>query len=91
MNTFFLIVLLSMMCSRASAEDGVITFADATVKNLCVTNWDTDGDGELSFEEAQAVKTIGTVFRLNETIISFDELRYFTSISSLEMYAFYNC
>ena len=32
-----------------------ITFVDAGVKALCVANWDTSGDGELSEEEAAAV------------------------------------
>lgn len=91
LDLFSLAVLMSMMCLQASAENGVIVFADATVKNLCVTNWDTDEDGELSYAEAQAVTSIGTVFSSNETITSFDELQYFTSLSRLDMNAFYYC
>ena len=61
-----------------------INFADANVKAICVANWDTDGDGELSKEEAAAVNTLGTVFSSNTTITSFDELHYFTGVTSLE-------
>ena len=60
-----------------------ITFADAEVKRICVENWDTDGDGELSYAEAAAVTDLGTVFQSNMVITSFDELRYFTGITSL--------
>jgi hypothetical protein len=68
----------------------IITFADANVKALCVANWDTDGDGELSMEEAAAVTDIGTIFK--ETAIkSFDELQYFTGLNKIEDYAIAYC
>ena len=89
--SFLIVVLLSMMSTYAQTNDEVIVFADATVKSLCVSNWDSDRDGELSYAEAQAVKSIGTVFSSNETITSFNELQYFTSLSSLSMDAFYYC
>ena len=72
-------------------EYGDITFADANVKALCVQNWDTDGDGELSMDEAAAVTDLGTVFQNNATITSFDELQYFTGLASIGEYAFYSC
>ena len=68
-----------------------ITFADATVKALCVENWDTNGDDELSMEEAATVTSIGTVFKGNSSITSFDELQYFTMLSSISSEAFCNC
>ena len=68
----------------------IIEFADANVKAICVENWDTDGDGELSEEEAAKVATIGNVFQETE-ITSFDELRYFTGLTSIEYMAFSNC
>ena len=52
-----------------------ITFADSKVKAICVSNWDTDGDGELSEPEAAAVSTLGTAFK-NSAIDTFNELRY---------------
>ena len=57
-----------------SADPNVIQFEDALVKAICITNWDTDGDGELSYEEAAAVTTIGTEFN-GKGIFAFDELQ----------------
>ena len=68
----------------------LITFNDPTVKSLCVSNWDTDGDGELSMSEAAAVTSLGDVFKNDTTIVSFEELQYFTSLTSLSS-AFYGC
>ena len=73
-----------------------ITFVDANVKALCVANWDTSGNGELSEAEAAAVTSLGKVFYDNETITSFDELSYFTGLTILGDYqngdyAFVSC
>ena len=67
-----------------------IEFADASVKAISVENWDTNGDGELDKDEAAAVTTIGIVFA-NKAITSFNELQYFTGLTSLEDYAFFYC
>jgi hypothetical protein len=68
-----------------------IDFADPNVKALCVANWDTSGDGELSFAEAAEVTTLGEVFRNKTNITSFDELQYFTGLTSIADYAFNRC
>ena len=68
-----------------------ITFADAEVKRICVENWDTNGDGELSKAEAAAVTDIGTVFKENKIIKTFNELQYFTGLKSIVYSAFYKC
>jgi len=68
-----------------------ITFADPAVKALCVANWDTDGDGELSKTEAAAVTGLRGVFNSNKGITSFDELQYFTGLTSIGNYAFKYC
>lgn len=74
-----------------------IAFADAAVKAICVANWDTNGDGELSMAEAAEVKTLevthdnGTVgypFKGNTEITSFDELQYFTGLTTIPEAAF---
>ena len=59
-----------------------IQFADATVKAICVDNWDTNGDGELSKAEAASVTSLQKKFN-NTTITSFDELQYFTGLTSI--------
>ena len=66
-----------------------IQFADNTVKSICVANWDTNGDHELSKDEAAAVTDIGEVFRENEEITSFNELKYFTGLTKISEAAFF--
>ena len=68
-----------------------IVFADANVKAICVSNWDSNGDGELSYDEAAEVTNIGTVFKSNNNITSFEELQYFTGLTSIEYQAFNGC
>ena len=67
-----------------------ILFADPNVKAICVANWDTNHDGELSKAEAAAVTTLGTVFKNKADITSFDEFQYFTGLTAVEADAFYN-
>jgi len=70
--------------------DAPIDFVDPLVKSICVSNCDTNGDGEISYNEAATVTNIGTTFS-NKTIVSFDELQYFTGLTTLPMSAFNNC
>ena len=80
-----------------SLELSNIEFADNIVKEICVANWDTNNDGELSFKEAKAVRSLGNVFsnslynNQSSEIRSFNEFQYFTSITSLDDYSFYYC
>ena len=71
--------------------EGNIDFADPAVKALCVANWDTDGDGELSYYEAAAIKDLGKVFNHNQEIESFNELRYFIGLKTIGDEAFEGC
>ena len=68
-----------------------IRFEDPEVKRICVENWDKDGDGELSMDEAAQVSSIGTLFTNNSRITSFDEFKYFTGIRNSEMGIFDKC
>ena len=68
-----------------------IQFEDLQVKAICCKNWDTNNDGELSYAEAAAVETIGTVFKENTNIIAFTELKHFTGITELSVKAFSKC
>ena len=71
--------------------DGNIVFTDGTVKTICVSNWDKDGDGELSYFEAASVTSLGTVFKNNTSITSFNELQYFVGLKTISDQAFYGC
>ena len=70
---------------------GIIDFADANVKAICVSHWDTNGDGELSYAEAASVLSLGNSFSYNSEITSFDELQYFVGLTSIRRYAFAHC
>lgn len=59
-----------------------IQFEDKAVEAICVANWSSDGIG-LTEEDAAAVTTIGTIFKGNTEITSFDEFRYFTGVTFL--------
>jgi len=71
-------------------DDDAIEFVDSNVKLICVVNWDTDKDGELSYNEAKAVTTIGSKFYASK-IILFEELQYFTGLTKLDYEAFSEC
>ena len=68
-----------------------IEFKDPEVKAICVENWDLDGDGELSKAEAAQVTNLRQVFKRNEEITSFEELEYFTGLTSVADSAFTFC
>ena len=99
-----LFILLTMACAFMFAiscdelglgdknGNGVeaITFTDDEVKQICIANWDTNEDGELSHEEAAAITDLGDAFKGAE-ISSFDELKHFTSLKTIAEDAFYGC
>ena len=60
-----------------------IRFEDPEVKRICVENWDKDGDGELSMEEAVAVSSIGTKFRNDSNITNLNDFQYFHNVRQL--------
>ena len=69
-----------------------IPFKDEKVKAICIANWDTNGDKKLTISEASAVTDLGwDAFGDNEEITSFDELQYFTGLTSIGEYAFGSC
>ena len=78
---------LCLACCGLHAEN--IQFADRSVKALCLQHWDSDGDGQLSTEEAAAVTTLGEVFKSSSYGTVFPELRYFTGLTKIDDYAFY--
>ena len=72
-----------IMQYQNNSQEGAIIFADPDVEKLCVANFDTDGDGYVSFAEAAAVETLGSIFKSNNAIDTFEELKYFTKLTSL--------
>ncbi len=93
---FFLsCTLLVAGCSKNDDEQGpnpnaIIEFEDLFTHDICVGHWDTNGDGELSYGEAASVKSLDDVFCGTE-IVHFNELEYFTGLTTIEGDAFYAC
>ena len=70
-----------------------IRFEDPEVKRICVENWDKDGDGELSMEEAAAVSSIGTIIPQlrKRSSNTFQEFRFFTNVAIIEVDVLSRC
>lgn len=74
----------------------MIVFEDDAVKTVCLNNnWDTNGDGELSVQEAASVTVFdggassSLAFKFNYVnFTTFNELRFFTGLEALGAYAF---
>lgn len=72
-----------MLRRRLMTEDkmDVIHFQDPEVKRILVEHIDTDGDGEISYEEALACTSFQYWFQENTSIESFNELIYFPNVA----------
>lgn len=62
---------------------GNIVFADIAAKYACVAKFDTNGDGEVSIEEAETATSFSGLFTNWNTVESFDEIRYFKNVHGL--------
>lgn len=88
-------LIISRLRNMDSVTDQYIQFADPNVKSICATNW--GADGEVTFAQAAAVTGISTKFRANANINTFNELKYFTGLTTItggtsnSSGAFYNC
>ena len=76
--------LMVFYVGKPAIVENVIDFTDEETKRICVENWDADGDGEISYEEAASVKDFGTVFEYS-IIRTFDEAQFFTGISTFNI------
>ena len=72
-------------------DPNIINFSDDVVRGLCIEAWDSNGDNYLSKEEAAAVTDLGEVFKGNRYIQTFNELKYFTGLTSIAYKAFSEC
>ena len=74
-----------------------IEFEDNLVKTICVDNWDMNGDGELGMAEAAVVTRLPNwqysfnSYLSDTEITSFNELQYFTGLTSIADGAFDRC
>lgn len=75
--------------SRIKPYDPYIQFADPQVP-VILNSHGVGSSGRVTYEQAEAVTDIGTWFR-DSGITSFDELCYFTGLTSIQNNAFYGC
>ena len=68
-----------------------IMFEDSNVETICLNNFDNDNDGKISYEEAGNVTSLGSIFNGNSDITMFNELKYFTGLTSIPSNAFTRC
>lgn len=77
--------------AHPTAGSDYIKFADEAVFNILMSKGvSSDGVG-ITKDDAAAVTSIGTWFANNNTITSFEELNYFTKVTSLVGQAFTSC
>lgn len=76
--------IITISKTGQSIDPNIIQFEDENVKKLCVAIWDTDGDHELSYDEAAKVTTLGATFKGNTEIQLFNELQHFTGLAALD-------
>ena len=73
-------------------DNYVIPFEDSNVKALCVNNWGGNVvAGEITYGEAKQVTSLGSVFKNKTNITKFNELVYFTGLTTLYNGEFYGC
>ena len=86
---FNLVDGLSIIIKKQNNDS--IIFEDIKVRAICCRKWDTNCDNQLSYSEAKNVTDISDVFNGNTEIIAFEELKYFTSLTSIPDNAFNGC
>ena len=69
--------------SVVSSAQEIISFADPAAKKACVAKYDKNGDGEVSVQEAEAVTSFDGLFNDWRSVASFDEIRFFKNVHSL--------
>ena len=68
-----------------------IRFADNLIGDQCIAAFDSDKDGALSYEEAASVTDLSQMNLVSRAFTSFDELKYFTSLTVIPGQYFRSC
>lgn len=80
--------------TKEPSDSPIIAFEDSVMESICVDHFDLNYDNKISVEEAQEVtvleKNLISQFE-RDNILSFKELRYFTSLKEIEYGIFRLC
>lgn len=68
-----------------------IQFEDIHAKAMCIRNWDTNYDGELSYDEAAAVTEFRVYYELKKDLYAFPEFKYFIGVTEIYSSCFEGC
>ncbi len=67
---------------QQDSSNDPIVFADTIAKYACLEKFDANKDGEVSYAEAAAVTSLRGLFTNWDTVTSFEEIKYFTGVTS---------
>ncbi|MBP3425804.1 MAG: leucine-rich repeat protein [Rikenellaceae bacterium] len=88
-------VLSTLVIEQTDMNASPIVFEDQLVKKICIDNWDTNRDGELSYDEAATVmfspSSIGSSPFYATEIRKFNEFKYFTGLNNTLNNTFAGC
>lgn len=59
----------------------IVDFKDPQIKEICVSAWDSNSDGELWYHEVAAVTELNPALFAGVDFVSFEELKFFNNVS----------
>ncbi len=59
----------------------IVDFKDPQIKEICVSAWDSNSDGELWYHEVAAVTELNPALLAGVDFVSFEELKFFNNVS----------
>lgn len=90
MRILYFFAFLAICIFEGCTTEPVIQFQDNLTKQICITHWDANKDGEISYREANMIVDIGNAFQASQ-IKSFEELKYFSGLHKIGKEAFCGC
>lgn len=73
--------MFEKLLTNVAKKPKFVHFDDPEVERIFLANFDKDGDGKISIEEAKQITSIGTLFVNNTKVKSLNALAY-TGITS---------
>lgn len=77
-------------CEPTDYSSKELAISNTIAKRICLERWDTDGDNKFTYGEAAAVTDLGDAFT-GKRITTFEELYYFTGVTTIADDAFSGC